>query len=248
MNRPETHLTGELGELRAAQLFVEQGWVVNKLFSDYGFDLLVQRTRHLAVTGDFALIQVKASRLRKSSSNDVYSLVMDAKDIVHWRSVSIPAFLVVVNVASGEIFLLDCHTLARKIEIETKPERRRCTIKFSRANLVSIEVMTQLSHDVAAFWCKLREFISITNVDVAGLAATGEAFGSMPYLGFIGTVVGYLVSYWDRPVLRRRELVGSSLRSNLGMLIGTDMTEKIIREGLEEAENDAPNTGTQADA
>lgn len=121
MKRPRQHQIGDTGELRVAHAFVQYGWIVEKLNSDYEFDFLLQRVERENVTGDFALIQVKATEAGDApGAGSPPALRIAAKHQRLWQSTPIPTFLVLVDLNEDRLFIADCRSLAVMQQREVK--------------------------------------------------------------------------------------------------------------------------------
>jgi hypothetical protein len=62
MQRPVSHVTGDLGLANVTRALVAAGWACDRVISDYGEDLVVQTTLNGVVDTFRTLVQVKTSR------------------------------------------------------------------------------------------------------------------------------------------------------------------------------------------
>jgi hypothetical protein len=199
MKRPEAHQTGTLGEIRAAQFFTENGWIVAKNGADYGIDLVIQRADGSNLTGDFALVQVKATRSsRRRARAAVATVSLLAKHLDLWRSIPVPVFLAFVVLPSNDVFILDCHALAMQLgSAEQSPGSlsKSRSIGVPLAALGTFERMADLSRYVATFWTEIRRR-SHRELDTEAAKssvtlATTQFIGAMP-MPLIGTLAGMM--------------------------------------------------------
>ena len=108
MKRPESHRIGELGEIRAMQLFTEAGWIARRLQPDYGMDLLVERTDDSGPTGEVAFVQVKATARDLLARAGVVRYRPDAKTRRCLSESRLPALLLVVDLAQSKEYVSTC--------------------------------------------------------------------------------------------------------------------------------------------
>ena len=258
MRRPEYHRTGELGEIHAIQAFTEAGWIVEKLQPDYGFDLLIQRTEKEVVFGDFALVQVKATRRpRRSKDGYAASVLVDRQHLELWQIVAMPCFLLLVTLPDLDSYILDCHALLGQLRVYGDGLKQKSyTVAIPEATRINVERMTALASSVQRFWTELRLRLEsrpqVPTGATEGLVAT-TMLGALcsplllPGLGaaVIGTkiasIVGMTVSLKD---LERNALV-DQLRTGLSVAVGTEVAERVIREAIESSTPKivAPNKG-----
>jgi Domain of unknown function (DUF4365) len=261
MRRPESHRTGELGEVRAIQILTEFGWIVGKLQPDYGFDLLIQRTHEEAVLADFALVQVKASRGPKASRSGYAAKVLIGSDHLElWKSVAIPSFLVLVMLPAADIFVLDCHALLGQLsEMKRRgPNPRRVSIAVPEATRVSTERMLELDSAVKNFWTQIRAQLTYRIPGTAdGLVGSGIVAASV-----LGVLSWGIVGYVPSAMIRASGGIGGPLgtglsrsyrllllRDQLSVAVGPEVAEKVIHEafGTQLPRTSTPNAGVGAD-
>lgn len=153
MRRPLQHETGELGELRVAQCFIEHGWIVNKLHSDYGFDYLVQPVDGQVVLPQFALIQVKSVRSRHRSGG----VRVSPKHMELWHSCPIPCFLVIVDLLDGWIYIRDAKAILYSPDgmEETTDIKHSHTFRFPIVQFPVSQQIDEMRQMVRQYWDKV---------------------------------------------------------------------------------------------
>lgn len=244
MKRPESHRTGDLGEIRTTQLFAEYGWIVTKVQSDYGIDLIIQRTEGQLVTGDFALVQVKATR--RPFGGGAASISLSRRHLDLWQAISIPTFLAVVDVPTNEAFILDCHALSLQLTQGRQANGSNPnthTVTIPQAALIEIKRMEELSRCVQVFWARIRQARK-THTAIpfsSGMVATTSFIGigavplSLPtFWGPIGALIGGVVGALPRgSSVWGGELV-SRLRAELSPVLGSVIAEELVCEALQD--------------
>jgi hypothetical protein len=187
LKRPEQHRIGELGELQTAEAFVHAGWIVQKLSSDYGFDLLIQRVEGEKVTGDLALIQVKATgRLSPGELPSESNISIDPRHQELWDSTPVPTFLVLVDVNDQRLFATPCGKwlpTARKNDGTGVDEGRARLKQGQWALLSSTHQFNEISTSVATYWNSFRAAVFL-----------GEGARFLPGLGAVaGPTASFLL-------------------------------------------------------
>lgn len=61
MDRPRSHVIDSQGEDQLREIFHSEGWVVNKIASDYGIDFDIQIFEEGKATGEWFKVQLKSS-------------------------------------------------------------------------------------------------------------------------------------------------------------------------------------------
>lgn len=246
MKRPEQHRIGEWGELHVAATLVQHGWIVEKLQSDYGFDFLIQRTVNDHVTGDFALVQVKASR-SQTNRGVLPSFRITQGHLILWESVPIPAFLIVASTESKECFLLNCKVVAKSvaakcIKIGLKDGH---SIRVAKSDALDEERFSQLDADIAAYWKEFR------GVAAKGLLAIGVS-RLMPGIGTVALEVAMLLGV-VRSEFSRIINLNTELRRVLSTEEANRVTVEVIKSfldkplKLEGMRSTSPNPAPAAD-
>jgi hypothetical protein len=181
MQRPLNHVLGELGELRFAEMMVERGWLLTKLTPDYGFDYLGQPVEKEGVTPYFALFQVKArgvrSRRRRAGGRPIR---VRREHIEFWRQVSLPSFLVVVELSTNQFF---CVTTAHCAGVASETTASKwVSVALSDGAELNDAHETRIRHAVTAYWRTLHLIAApATSALAAALVGSGAA-GAIPLL------------------------------------------------------------------
>lgn len=185
MIRPREHRIGDAGEFLVAHVFVQYGWIVEKLNSDYGFDFLLQRVEGEIVTGDFALLQVKATE-----SGDALgmgrppALKVTAKHRQLWESTPIPTFLVLVDLNEERLFIADCRRSLTDMKQEVigsaLPKDGSRRLRPDQFLLLTKESASQIAADVADYWTRIRSAI-LSSGTVRWLTGIGRDIASLPH-------------------------------------------------------------------
>lgn len=158
MKRPLAHRTGDQAEAEVTKKFLTAGWIVNKLHSDYGFDLLVQRTMKESVTPRFALIQVKGTlRSLESKHNRIKSFRVRLKDVRYWSQVALPAFLAIVDTKQGNVFLVSCPCIVSNLPVGFLESTDRGKTRYININIKPEALLTSrlfgfVEKEVDGFW------------------------------------------------------------------------------------------------
>jgi|SRR3954466_2185944 len=158
MKRPRQHQIGDIGEQRTAHAFVQYGWIVQKLHSDYGFDFLLQRVDKEMVTGDFALLQVKATEAAIRPETENPSSLLHAKHKRLWKSTLIPIFLILVDLRDDRLFIAGSDMRGLDGGNDGM-EKRLQHVRPDQFMLLTDESASQLTTDVAKYWAKLKDLI-----------------------------------------------------------------------------------------
>jgi Domain of unknown function (DUF4365) len=216
MRRPQQHRIGDIGELRVAHAFVQYGWIVDKLHSDYGFDFLLQRVDKERVTGDFALLQVKATEAESDPGTaSPPALRIAAKHQRLWESTPIPTFLVLVDLKEDRLFVASCRGLTavrmctgRDNDELSKEDSQR--VRPDQFMLLTTESASQIAVEVAEYWARFR----------ATMLSSGAVAHLIPGLGTVATSMVPIVS-----LLR----FNSKLAEVLGYELADSVTMDVMR-------------------
>ena len=222
MRRPKQHLSGELGENQVARLLLEQGWIVQKLYSDYGFDYLIQRTQDGEVTTDFAFIQVKTSQSSSSGLGKICRV--QTKHLKLWQESPIPCFIALVHLPAGHVYLLDCKAVVQSLgfnsTISVSP--RSFAVPFTPAAELDDERLRRLAGWVSAHWITVRRSLIPTSVTMQESA------------GFLaGTTLTYLIEPGIGRVLTYLTTLNSQLRNFIGDELAGKVTRELLRDLLQ---------------
>ena len=128
MQRPQSHITDDLGEGQMRAVFAPLGWAVNKIVSDYGIDFDVQIFKDQRATGEWFKIQLKSSETTKySASQDFISEQLTRKHITHYcDEMREPVLLIHADIKNRRTFWL---------ALQLQPPARQ-----ARANRVTVRI------------------------------------------------------------------------------------------------------------
>lgn len=249
MKRPEQHRIGEWGELHVAATLVQHGWIIEKLQSDYGFDFLIQRTVNDLVTGDFALVQVKASR-SQTNLGSLPSFRIAQGHVALWESVPLPAFLIVASSESKECFLLNCKVVAKSIAARCVKVGLKDShfMRVTKSDALDEARFRQLNADVAAYW---EDFRGVAARRLLAIAASSSASRFIPGIGYLPLEIAML------KVMRSEFSRIIGLNAGLRQVLGTEEANRVTVEvmksfldkplKLEKMQSTAPNPAPAAD-
>lgn len=135
--RPASHQTGDVGLNAVEKLFLDAGWVVNRIVSDYGEDLSVQTVADGNVEKFRIYVQVKSI---KSQKRTAVSLRTD--DLFIWNF-------------SKEMFLLVCWLVPQKRAVYQWMNKSRAVQAYAAKNKatasISVAKMKPLDSNALAF-------------------------------------------------------------------------------------------------
>src|SRR5450432_700770 len=106
MDRPNSHVINDRGEIQMRATFASVGWVVNKLENDYGIDFDVEIFAEHKSTGEWFKVQLKSSESTQHSADG--SFVSESLSSAHARHYSIeisdPCLVIHADVETGRTF------------------------------------------------------------------------------------------------------------------------------------------------
>jgi len=161
MHRPQAHVTGELGEIEVASLFIRQGWQVTKLAPDYGFDFLVQPATSAQLTGDLVLIQVKTTAKHLTRDRIGRAAIrVPSQHVRFWRTVPIPALLVLVELPSHQMYVRACQAIAARLDAGGR-NSKTTRVTFAPEDLLCQTTEPVLRRQVTEFWTQQRGYLAL---------------------------------------------------------------------------------------
>ncbi|MCA0032886.1 DUF4365 domain-containing protein [Mesorhizobium sp. B263B2A] len=94
--RPDSHRTGDVGASKVRTLFLESGWVVNDIVSDYGEDVVIQPSRLGVVEKHRVYVQIKTI-----SDDRNRAISIKSEDAFVWQFSKEPFLLVAWSISSN---------------------------------------------------------------------------------------------------------------------------------------------------
>jgi len=106
MDRPNSHVTDDRGQIQMRAVFVSVGWAVSKLESDYGIDFDVEIFKEHKNTGEWFKVQLKSSECTQYSADGSFiSETLSSTHATHYSTeISDPCLLIHADVKSGRTF------------------------------------------------------------------------------------------------------------------------------------------------
>jgi hypothetical protein len=151
MKRPGTHRAGDLAESMVEQAFVRNNWVVNRQYSDYGFDIFVQ---YLEPAGgaNSALIQVKGLMSTPKWKDGSFTYRVERRYVQYWNLTPEPVYLCIVDIENSKIFA----TNALNIKVDPGDHVKSVPIPFTDASELSAYRFAELVSEVRRWWAIVR--------------------------------------------------------------------------------------------
>lgn len=131
MRRTPEQALGEWGEELVIAEFMQNGWLAERCQRDYGVDIVVQPSDGYRLSGQIALIQVKARTAREIRDGS-HRLPVTVEHAEYWHGIPLPVYLAVVYAVPEQIYLINIHNVVAKAS-KLDPDwanRRTLTVEF----------------------------------------------------------------------------------------------------------------------
>ncbi len=174
MKRPRAHEVGDIAENIVAGAFLDHGWIVNRMTSDYGYDLLVSQLPTAKGPHSFSLVQIKGTdRQLDLNSEGNFSFRLATDHVKYWSETPIPVYICIVNVSTKAIWAFSKEDVVRALDNRVGEKWKnsvRATIRVNNRSLLTSERAEEIRNDVLNAWDQLRE-LSLTAAKAASLGA-----------------------------------------------------------------------------
>ncbi len=135
--RTREHIIADLSGNHAEKAFLLAGYISNRVFADYGYDMIINTfddTGHLEPGA--ILVQMKASDAPEySQAGDFVTVRVDERDDATWRKEKLPVVLVLYDAGKDDAFY---------IHYQSVPQTTRRSVRIPTTSRLDTDAARQL--------------------------------------------------------------------------------------------------------